>query len=88
MTAKKIARFLHYVTQAQAHILRDRVLILLVFVIIIISGAIKTYFKTLKAGWKKALTRRSIEGLPEVNNKLEESDIMARRSQRLHNVSW
>ena len=87
MIAKKIARFLHYVTQA--HILRDRVLILLVFVIIIIiSGAIKTYFKTLKAGRKKALTRRSIEGLPEVNNKLEESDIMARRSQRLHNVSW
>ena len=86
MIAKKIARFLHYVTQA--HILRDRVLILLVFVVIIISGAIKTYFKTLKAGRKKALTRRSIEGLPEVNNKLDESDIMARRSQRLLNVSW
>ena len=68
--------------------IRDKVLILLVFVIVIISGAIKTYFKTLKARRKKALTRRSIEGLPEVNNKLEESVIMARRNQRLHNVSW
>ena len=73
MIAKKIARFLHYVTHA--HILRDRVLILLVFVIIIISGAIKTYFKALKAGRKKALTRRSIEGLPEVNKVTQQGEV-------------
>ena len=37
---------------------------------------------------QRIVSRSSIEGLPEVNNKLEESVIMARRNQRLHNVSW
>ena len=47
------------------------------------------WLKPLQTGEGMSLAKaRSIEDLPEVNNKLEESDIMARRSQRLHNVSW
>ena len=51
------------------------------------SGAIKTYYKTLKAKSKRVLTRVRKEGLPQVANKQEESVITARRNQRCHNVS-
>ena len=50
-------------------------------------GSIRTYFKTLKARRKRAMTQKRIDSQPEVSNELEESVIAARRNQRCHNVS-
>ena len=58
------------------------------FLITSVTGAIKTYYKTLKAKSKRVLTCVRKEGLPQVANKQEESVITARRNQRCHNVSY
>ena len=58
------------------------------FFITSVTGAIKTYYKTLKAKSKRVLTCVRKEGLPQVANKQEESVITARRNQRCHNVSY
>ena len=50
-------------------------------------GSIRTYFKTLKARRKRAMTQKRIDSQPEVSNELEESVIAAQRNQRCHNVS-
>ena len=48
-------------------------------------GAIKTYFKTLKARQKRATTRIRVEG--QVIDKQTKSVVSSRRNQRGHNVS-
>ena len=50
-----------------------------------VTGAIKTYFKTLKAKRKRVATHIRVQG--KVTNKQTESVIVARRNQRGHNVS-
>ena len=60
---------------------------LLLFLITSVTGAIKTYFKILKAKSKRVLIRVRREGLLQVANKQDESVVTSRRNQRCHNVS-
>ena len=52
------------------------------------TGAIKTYFKTLKARQKRITTRVRAQGSGQMTNKQAESVVIARRNQRGHNVSY